>query len=118
MSDYHCNLLPSSSHSSSSINTTPYPLSSIISYDKFTPTSRSYIISYTLETEPKTFKQAMASEKLTKAVNVELHALEDKGTWKVESLPLGKNVVGCKWIFTIKYNVDGTTERYKARLVS
>ena len=32
--------------------------------------------------------------------------------------PPGKNVVGCKWVFTIKYNSDGTVERYKARLVA
>ena len=33
-------------------------------------------------------------------------------------LPRGKTLVGCKWIFTIKYKVDGNIERYKARLVT
>lgn len=44
--------------------------------------------------------------------------MEQNGTWSVTSLPPGKNVVGCKWVFTIKYNSDGTIERYKARLVA
>ena len=34
------------------------------------------------------------------------------------SLPMGKRIVGCKWIFTIKYKVDGTLERYKVRLIA
>ncbi|KAG7577896.1 Retrotransposon Copia-like N-terminal [Arabidopsis thaliana x Arabidopsis arenosa] len=129
LSEYHCALIPYSSFSpptttTNTINppptkiTTPYPISSAISYDKLTPLYNSYILSYSMETEPKTFQQAMKSEKWTKAANEELHALELNKTWIVESLPPGKNVVGCKWVFTIKYNPDGTVERYKARLVA
>ncbi|KAH9792323.1 hypothetical protein KPL71_004074 [Citrus sinensis] len=33
-------------------------------------------------------------------------------------LPEGKLIVGCKWIFTVKYNSDGSLERYKARSVA
>ena len=27
-------------------------------------------------------------------------------------------MVGCRWVYSIKYHVDGTIERYKARLVA
>ena len=39
--------------------------------------------------------------------------------WDLEvmNLPRGKKLVGCKWVFTVKYKADGTVERYKARLV-
>ena len=33
-------------------------------------------------------------------------------------LPKRKKTVGCKWVFTIKYHVDGTIKRYKAHLVA
>jgi len=133
LSEYHCNsvpflssLSPTTSTSietpSSSIPpkkiTTPYPMSTAISYDKLTPLFHSYICAYNVETEPKAFTQAMKSEKWTRAANEELHALEQNKTWIVESLTEGKNVVGCKWVFTIKYNPDGSIERYKARLVA
>ncbi|KZV39905.1 Cysteine-rich RLK (receptor-like protein kinase) 8 [Dorcoceras hygrometricum] len=34
------------------------------------------------------------------------------------SLPKDKTTVGCKWVFNVKLNADGSLERYKARLVA
>ena len=48
----------------------------------------------------------------------EMQALSKNNTWELVSLPNGKKPVGCKWVFTIKHNADGTIERYKARLVA
>jgi len=47
----------------------------------------------------------------------ELKALEQNGTWTVIPLPKGKHVIGCKWVYKVKYRADGSLERYKARLV-
>lgn len=118
---HHCFLVPPSTFVSPSFpssSKTPYPISSVVSYDRLNPIFQSSVLAYSLETEPKTFKQAMTSDKWKNAVNVELVAMEQNGTWEIVALPEGKNVVGCKWIFTIKYNADGTVERYKGRLVA
>jgi hypothetical protein len=32
----------------------------------------------------------------------ELGALDKNKTWEFVSLPPGKNIVGCKWVFTVK----------------
>jgi len=44
--------------------------------------------------------------------------LESNQTWETVLLPKNKTVIGCKWVFKIKYNADRTVERYKARLVA
>ena len=48
----------------------------------------------------------------------ELDALSKNHTWDLVTLPLGKSMVGCKWIYKIKTRCDGSIERYKARLVA
>ncbi|KAE8658445.1 Ethylene-responsive transcription factor RAP2-13 [Hibiscus syriacus] len=48
----------------------------------------------------------------------EYNALVKNNTWTLVRLPEGRFPVGCKWLFRIKRNVDGTLQRYKARLVA
>jgi len=39
-------------------------------------------------------------------------------TWDLIPLPPCKSVVGCRWVYKIKTNSDGSLERYKAKLVT
>ncbi|XP_019086378.1 PREDICTED: uncharacterized protein LOC109126912 [Camelina sativa] len=39
-------------------------------------------------------------------------------TWDMADHDTAKNVISCKWIFTIKYHLDGSIDRYKARIVA
>ena len=50
-------------------------------------------------------------------MKVEIKVLEDNGTWKLVNIPTHKPVIGCKWVFKIKYQADGQIDRFKARLV-
>ena len=47
-----------------------------------------------------------------------MEALEKSKTWELVDLIARKRLVGCKWVYTIKYKVDGLLKRYKARLVA
>ena len=43
--------------------------------------------------------------------------LSKNETWDlVPHLP-HKKAIGCRWIYKVKYNVEGSVNRYKARLV-
>ncbi|GFS31939.1 hypothetical protein Acr_00g0020080 [Actinidia rufa] len=44
-------------------------------------------------------------------------ALDRTHTWDLIDLPPSKSIIGCRWVYKIKTRVDGTVERYKARLV-
>ncbi|GJS67753.1 retrovirus-related pol polyprotein from transposon TNT 1-94 [Tanacetum coccineum] len=48
----------------------------------------------------------------------EIDALERNGTWTLTTLPVNKILIGCKWVYRIKYFADGLVEMYKARLVA
>ncbi|XP_074264291.1 uncharacterized protein LOC141586820 [Silene latifolia] len=67
--------------------------------------------------EPSTFSQAMQVQQWRGAMKDEIEALERNNTWTLENLPPNKKAIGSKWIYKIKYNSDGTIERYKASLV-
>ena len=42
-----------------------------------------------------------------------MKSLQKNETWELIDRP-----VGCQWIYTVKYQADGTIERFKARLVA
>ena len=47
-----------------------------------------------------------------------MQALDDNGTWNLIKLPIGKKVIGCRWVFAVKVNLDGSIARFKARLMA
>ncbi|KAM1541138.1 hypothetical protein ACFX1Z_011089 [Malus domestica] len=70
------------------------------------------------QVEPATYKSALKSPVWYEAMQDEISALHKQGTWSLVPLPKHKNLVGCKWVFKIKKNADGSIGRYKARLVA
>ena len=48
----------------------------------------------------------------------ELEAMEANKTWSIVRLPAGRHSIGCKWVYKIKFNTNGSVARYKARLVA
>jgi len=50
-------------------------------------------------------------------VKEKMDALFKAGTYELVDLPQGHKAFGVKWVFKLKFHVDGTAERYKARLV-
>lgn len=68
--------------------------------------------------EPPNAKEALKSPHWIQAMKDEYNALLANDTWSLEEVPSNKKIIGCKWVFKIKRNSDGSVARYKARLVA
>ncbi|GJT46114.1 zinc finger, CCHC-type containing protein, partial [Tanacetum coccineum] len=67
----------------------------------------------------KDFGGSVVPEEVTEvkeAINDEMDFILGNNTWVLADLPLGCKPLGCKWIFKRKLKVDGTIEKFKARL--
>lgn len=76
-----------------------------------------YLIDYT-QHEPCDVKEAFKHSHWKKVMEDEYHALLKNKTCTLVPKPHDKKISGCKWVFKIKRNSDGSMVRCKARLVA
>ena len=73
-----------------------------------------------LEGEPRTFKKAVNSTEglmWREVIKSETDSILHNHTWELMDLPLGCKPQSSKWVFKRKRKVDGSIDKYKARLV-
>jgi len=68
--------------------------------------------------EPVAFSDADKYVAWHDAMCDEIKALRSNHTWSLVPFHPLMNVVGSRWVYRIKHRVDGSIERYKARLVA
>ena len=111
-------LSPSTSSSTPSCSSgTLYPIAHFVNCNNFSMRHRVFLVALDAGVEPRNFREAMTHAGWREAMQKEISALEDNATWVMAELPPDKNALGCKWVYNIKHNSDGTVERLKARLV-
>ena len=74
-----------------------------------------------INSEPVTVEEATTcpdSSKWIQAMEAEMKSLKDNSVWELVDLPARKKAIGSKWVYKVKTGADGSTERYKARLVA
>ena len=68
--------------------------------------------------EPKTVKQALANKDWLTAMQQEYDALLKNHTWDLVSLPPNRQAIGCKWVYRVKENADGSINRVQSKIGS
>ncbi|MCO5608119.1 hypothetical protein L7F22_062324 [Adiantum nelumboides] len=48
----------------------------------------------------------------------EMDAVYGNETWDFVPLSKGKKPIGCRWVYKVKHDRDGSVSRYKAKLVA
>jgi len=85
----------------------------------FSSTFTTILYTYLVENYPASFLEATSvpyAKQWDKAIKNEVESIQKNNTWTLVDLPKGAKPIGCKWIFKKKHHLDGSIEKYKARL--
>lgn len=67
--------------------------------------------------EPDSFEEANSKRVWKAAMSEEIEALLRNETWELVPKPMEVTPISCKWVYKVKFKMDGSIERCKARLV-
>ena len=89
-----------------------YPINNYVSYHRLSKESMPFVNQLFVVSIPNNVQESLKYPKWRETMNEEMKALKKNSTWEVVDL------LEDRWVFTIKYKVDGTIEQCKARLVA
>ena len=94
-----------------------YPISDFVSYHRLSKAHLGFALQLSFMSIPSHFQEDLEDPKWKSAMVEEMKAPQKNSTWEMIEFPMGKKTIGCKWVFSEKYQANGTINIYKARLV-
>ncbi|CAL8151030.1 unnamed protein product [Prunus armeniaca] len=68
--------------------------------------------------EPESFEEAAKDDSWKKAMEDEITMIEKNNTWELVDRPFDKPIIGVKWVYKTKLNLNGSMQNNKVRLVA
>lgn len=115
LADYICNVISLSDVTTTCFVTPLHPI--VLSFSALSHSNWLFLNFVALITKSTTYSQASLYLCWKDAMAKEFEALNLNHTWDFVPLPLGQRAFPSKWVYKVKYRVDGSIERYKAHLV-
>ncbi|XP_020417971.1 uncharacterized protein LOC109948685 [Prunus persica] len=63
--------------------------------------------------EPESFEEAAKDDSWKKAMEDEITMIEKNNTWELVDRPFDKPIIGIKWVYKTKLNLDGSVQKNK-----
>ena len=95
-----------------------YPMSNFMTYAQLSSSYKTFAVQVQKILISSSVVEAKKHINWCKAMDAKMDTLLENETWELKPLPQDKQVVGCRWVFTVQYHSDSSLERYKARLVA
>ena len=80
----------------------PHPIYNFLTYHRLSSSYIVFVSTLSFVYVPKTMHEALSHPDWKQAMVEEMTALHSNGTWDLVTLPVGKTLVGCRWVYTVK----------------
>ena len=84
------------------------------SYNDYMAYHYAFMMKVAIVREPETFSEAAKDPRWIEVMNEEMQALCKNETWDLFPTSPHKKAIGCRWIYKVKHNANGSVNRYKA----
>lgn len=64
--------------------------------------------------EYETYKETTQDDSWKKAMQAEFDMIKNNNTWQLVDRPFDKPIIGVKWIYKTKLNLDGSVKKLQA----